>query len=299
MSKNIPASVMGRLKNIARELNIAYNLVLQLYVQERLLYRISQSSYKNNFILKGGLLLYSMDEFKGRPTKDIDFLLKDQSNDSQNIEQLIKEIIEIEAEDGVLFKTDQIKSNSIIEGADYKGQRIKIIGLIGKAEIHLQIDIGFGDPVIPEPVKIKYPGLLDFKEPEIIAYSLETVIAEKFNAMASLALLNSRMKDFYDIFSLMRRKKYDAEILKKSIEKTFKNRNTELDENLIIFSDRFKKDPAKIKQWNLFLNRIAGKDLSFSDVVTDIELFLKPIYNAVVKNQQINSSWDPDKLKWS
>ena len=159
MSKNIAASVMGRLKNISRELNIPFNLAMQLYAQERFLYRLSKSEYKDSFLLKGGLLLYSMDQFKGRPTKDIDFLLKNQNNNPNNIKKIIKKIIKIEVEDGISFDLNKIKSQSITEGADYKGQRIKIVALIGNARVHLQIDIGFGDVVVPEPVKIKYPEL--------------------------------------------------------------------------------------------------------------------------------------------
>jgi len=298
MSKNIAASVMGRLKNISKELNIPFNLAMQLYAQERFLYRLSKSEYKDNFLLKGGLLLYSMDQFKGRPTKDIDFLLKNQNNNPNNIKKIIKKIIKIEVEDGISFDLNKIKSQSITEGADYKGQRIKIVALIGNARVHLQIDIGFGDVVVPEPVKIQYPKLLDFDGPEIIAYSLETVIAEKFDAMISLALLNSRMKDFYDIFQLMFKKKYESEVLKKSIKETLKKRNTKLDSDLLVFSERFKNDPQKNKQWQLFLKRIKKDNLSFDFVVNNIEKFLRPIYNSILSEIEINSTWDPEKLRW-
>ncbi|RCW60332.1 nucleotidyl transferase AbiEii/AbiGii toxin family protein [Halanaerobium sp. ST460_2HS_T2] len=298
MSKNLAASVLGRLKNISKELNIPFNLAMQLYAQERFLYRLSKSEYNDNFLLKGGLLLYSMDQFKGRPTKDIDFLLKKQDNNSANIEKIIKKIMEINVEDGISFDLNKIKSRAIIEGADYKGQRIKIIAMIGNARVHLQIDIGFGDIVVPKPEKIKYPGLLDFDEPEIIAYSLETVIAEKFDAMVSLALLNSRMKDFYDIFKLMSKKQYEAKILRKSIKKTFKKRDTQLDAELIIFSEQFKNDTQKNRQWQLFLKRIKEEDLSFTYVINNIEDFLRPIYVSILQEEEINSTWDPEKLRW-
>ncbi len=298
MSKNLAASVLGRLKNISKELNIPFNLAMQLYAQERFLYRLSKSEYNDNFLLKGGLLLYSMDQFKGRPTKDIDFLLKKQDNNSANMEKIIKRIMEINVEDGISFDLNKIKSRAIIEGADYKGQRIKIIAMIGNARVHLQIDIGFGDIVVPKPEKIKYPGLLDFDEPEIIAYSLETVIAEKFDAMVSLALLNSRMKDFYDIFKLMSKKQYEAKILRKSIKKTFKKRDTQLDAELIIFSEQFKNDTQKNRQWQLFLKRIKEEDLSFTYVINNIEDFLRPIYVSILQEEEINSTWDPEKLRW-
>lgn len=298
MSKNLAASVIGRLKNISKDLNIPFNLTMQLYAQERFLYRLSKSEYKDDFLLKGGLLLYSMEEFKGRPTKDIDFLLKNQDNNSNNIIKLIKEIIKIEAEDGIVFDLTNIKNESIMEGTDYKGQRIKIIALIGNARIYLQVDIGFGDVVVPAPVKIKYPILLDFEQPKITAYSLETVIAEKFNAMVSLALLNSRMKDFYDIHSLMRKKDYQGDILKNSIQKTFKNRNTKIDKSPIIFSDDFQNDPQKIKQWGLFLKRINEKDISYKNIIKNVSDFLEPVYDAIYNENDFSFTWNSKKLKW-
>ncbi|MFN2340529.1 MAG: nucleotidyl transferase AbiEii/AbiGii toxin family protein [Halanaerobium sp.] len=298
MSKNLAASVLGRLKNISKELELPYNLVLQLFVQERLLYRLSKTEYKDNFLLKGGLLLYSMTEFKGRPTKDIDFLLRGLSNKVEDIEKIIKKIAEVEVNDGVSFESNEIKSQTITEGAEYKGQRIKLIALIGQARIHLQIDIGFGDIVVPEAVKIKYPSMLDFDQPNINAYSLETVIAEKFEAMVSLALLNSRMKDFYDINSLMVKKDYSGNLLKQAVQKTFDNRKTSFDKELIIFSDDFKNDQQKIKQWRLFLKRIDKDDISFRYVIENITNFLKPVYDAIYNNDKFNYQWKCQSQKW-
>ncbi|RAK08173.1 putative nucleotidyltransferase component of viral defense system [Halanaerobium saccharolyticum] len=299
MSKNLAASVLGRLKNISKELNLPYNLVMQLFVQERLLYRLSLTEYKDNFLLKGGLLLYSMTEFKGRPTKDIDFLLRGKSNKAQNIEKIIKEIANVKVNDGVRFKSSEIKSQSITEGAEYKGQRIKLIALMGQARIHLQIDIGFGDIVVPEAVNIRYPSLLDFDPPEINAYSLESVIAEKFEAMVSLALLNSRMKDFYDIYTLMKKKDYNGDILKQAVLQTFNTRGTNFDEDLIIFSEDFKNDQQKIKQWQLFLKRMNKNNISFESVIENIKKFLKPIYEAIYNNENFNQIWNPQSQKWS
>ncbi len=150
--KNIPASVMARLKNVSRDLSVPFNLVMQLYIQERLLYRLSLSKYKNKFLLKGGLLLYSMNEFKGRPTKDIDFLAKNISNDLDSIENAIKEICSFDIEDGVNYDLESIITNRIKEDADYQGVRIKIISFIGKAKVHIQIDIGFGDLTYSPPI---------------------------------------------------------------------------------------------------------------------------------------------------
>ncbi|MGM0500861.1 MAG: nucleotidyl transferase AbiEii/AbiGii toxin family protein [Bacillota bacterium] len=299
MSKNLAASVLGRLKNISKELNLPYNLVMQLFAQERLLYRLSLTEYKDNFLLKGGLLLFSMTEFKGRPTKDIDFLLRAKSNKAKNIEKIIKEIAKVKVNDGVSFESSEIKSQSIIEGADYKGQRIKLIALIGQARIHLQIDIGFGDIVVPEAVNIRYPSLLDFDQPDINAYSLESVIAEKFEAMVSLALLNSRMKDFYDIYVLMKEKDYNGDILKQAVDQTFNTRGTNFDKDLIIFTENFKNDKQKIKQWQLFLKRINKDDISFENVIENIKEFLKPVYDAIYKNENFNQTWNSHSQKWS
>lgn len=301
MTKNISASIMGKLKNTAKNLKLPYNLILQLYVQERLLYRISISKFKNNFLLKGGLLLYSINGFKGRPTKDIDFLLNGHSNESSNLEKLFKEIIDIKVDDGVKFDIESLKFDEINKNNKYNGRRIKLTAYIGRAKIFLKIDIGSGDIVVPGPVNIEYPNLLEFERPNIYAYSLESVISEKFEAMVSLASINSRMKDFYDINFLIKKKEYDGEILKKAVNETFNRRNTAINKKPMIFSEQFKNNLDKQKQWNMFLDRI-GNDiqnrLKFSMIINKISKFLQPVYNSIYRKSEFNYIWKINTETW-
>lgn len=296
--KNFPASVIDRLKNISRELKLPFNLILQLYVQERLLFRLSMSKYNNKFFLKGGLLLYSMTKFKGRPTKDIDFLAKNISNNFKNVENIFKEICSIGVNDAVQFDTETIQIQNIKEDADYGGIRLKIIAYIGQARVHLQIDIGFGDIVIPKPVKIRYPVLLNLESPELNVYSFESVIAEKFEAMISLASLNSRMKDFYDIYMLLNKRDFDGRVLQEAFYETFQRRGTILEKDIEIFTHEFVIDSARNKQWNIFLNRIGKNNLKFKNIMEDIKKFTWPVYNTILKEDEFLYQWDSQKNEW-
>jgi predicted nucleotidyltransferase component of viral defense system len=204
--RNMDASVKARLKNITKEYKKTFNLILQLYMQERLLYRLSVSEYKDNFILKGGLLLFSMSEFTGRPTRDIDFLAYQILNDMENIKEVFKNICKVEYNDGVVFDSNSVSIEEIKKEEEHGGIRVKLTGYLGKAKEMLWVDIGFNDIVVPEVITANYPVLLDMDYPKIKMYSFESVVAEKFEAIVSSGELNSRMKDFYDIFILLSEK---------------------------------------------------------------------------------------------
>jgi predicted nucleotidyltransferase component of viral defense system len=237
--KNIDISVKARLKNIARNQGKTFNLILQLYMQERLLYRLSISRYNKNFILKGGLLLFSMSGFKGRPTRDIDFLALEISNDMENIKRVFKKICSIEFEDGIKFDSNNISVELIMKRADYRGIRLRIIGYLGKAKEMLWVDVGFNDVALPGIIKANYPVLLEMDYPRVNIYSLEFVVAEKFEAIISLGELNSRMKDFYDIYILLSAKKLNKDLLKEAIESTFKQRGTDIKKVNQVFNNEF------------------------------------------------------------
>ncbi|GAB6137981.1 nucleotidyl transferase AbiEii/AbiGii toxin family protein [Halanaerobaculum tunisiense] len=235
MTKNIEASIKDRLLNIAKSEGINFNQILLLYFHERLLYRLSKSKYKSNFFLKGGILILSSTDFKTRPTKDIDFLAQNISNDPADIKNVFQKICQIKCNDGVEFDPQSITAEVITEGAEYEGIRINITSYLGSARKKLQLDIGFGDAIVPNPQKLDYPGLLDLKRPKINAYSLESVIAEKFESMLSLSLINSRMKDFYDIYTIANSKPFDGRVLQEAITTTIQKRGAPLE-----------KDPVKI-----------------------------------------------------
>jgi predicted nucleotidyltransferase component of viral defense system len=281
--KNIDVSVKARLKNIARNQGKTFNLILQLYMQERLLYRLSISRYNKNFILKGGLLLFSMFGFKGRPTRDIYFLALKISNDMENIKKVFKEICSIEFEDGIKFDSNNISVELIMKRADYRGIRLRIIGYLGKAKEMLWVDVGFNDVTIPGIIKANYPVLLEMDYPRVNIYSLEFVVAEKFEAMVSLGELNSRMKDFYDIYILLSAKKLNKDILKEAIKSTFQQRGTDIKKVNQVFNNEFIIDNNRINQWKLFLKKIDHQNLEFEYIMNTIKKFMLPICKNIIR----------------
>jgi predicted nucleotidyltransferase component of viral defense system len=283
--RNMDASVKARLKNIAKEYKKTFNLILQLYMQERLLYRLSVSEYKDNFILKGGLFLFSMTGFTGRPTRDIDFLAYQISNDMESIKEIFKNICKIEYNDSVVFDSNSVLVEEIRKEAEYKGVRVKLTGYLGKAKEMLLVDIGFNDIIVPEVITADYPVLLGMDCPKIKMYSFESVVAEKFEAIVSLGELNSRMKDFYDIFILLSEKKFNRDILQNAIVETFKRRGTDILKFDQVFNKEFIEDNNRINQWKLFLKKISHQNIEFEYVMDAIKKSLLPIYNNIKKEK--------------
>jgi len=252
------SSIKNRLKNISQKMARDYNFVLQLYFQERFIYRLSISEYKNNFILKGGLFIFIFSKNSFRPTKDIDFLGYKVSNDIKEIETIFKSIAEIPVDDGIIFKTDSIKTEIIKEGADYEGIRFKISGFLGNIKQPIIIDIGFGDKITPMAKEFTYPILLENQEPVLFSYNYETVIAEKIEAICKLGVATSRMKDFYDINFIFEKYDLDSETIKNAINNTFINRGT--DKSLF---NNLKNDSLwnnQEKMWSAFQNKIRNKN---------------------------------------
>jgi hypothetical protein len=197
---NTAESVKARLKKIAVAENKPFNYILMHYFIERLLYRLSVSPYAGNFILKGGLLLYTVFNNKARTTRDIDLLAEKIGNTPDELLRIFTEIARLPGGDAVSYDTKTITVERIKEDADYEGIRLKLTGYLDRSCHVLQFDIGFGDVVIPKPVMMTYPSLLDMEAPRLKAYTLESVIAEKFQAGVYLAEANGRMKDFYGHF---------------------------------------------------------------------------------------------------
>jgi hypothetical protein len=201
-------------------------------------------------------------------------------------------------DDGVVFNPD-IKVSKIMESADYDGIRVKIVALLDRTKIPVQVDIGFGDTVYPAIQTISYPTLLTLEDIQVNAYSIESLIAEKFDAMLTLAQANSRMKDFYDIFYLRSMYKFDGKILQKAIMLTLKSRENFLEPNPVVFEDAFGQDREKNIQWKAFLKRIKnGLDLKFEEVNTSNRDFLLPVYSAILNAEDYCFSWDPIHAIW-
>ena len=293
-------SIKARLKNEANINKKNFDYLLLHYLIERLLYRLSISPYANNFILKGGLLLYTILNERGRTTKDVDLLAKNIENTHSELGRIFTEIASIPVKDAVAFDTKNITVESIKEDAEYQGIRIKFTAYLEKSRHVLQFDIGFDDVIVPHPVEMLYPTLLNMDSPRLKAYSLESVIAEKFQAIVYLADLNSRMKDYYDIFELSRHCDFNGSNLSEAIKQTFKNRKTEFNPEPIVFNDDFPLLTEKQKQWQAFLRRTGIKNTpnDFSIVVSGIKEFLQPVYEVLANNNMFLGQWDKEKSMW-
>ena len=226
--KNLPESVLQRLKNQAKVTQRRTDELLRYYAMERFLYRLSISKYHSNFFLKGGLMLKAWGISNHRPTLDID-LLGRSSNNLNDLKEVIEDIcLQVAFSDGITYETSTINVSEIQVDGEYQGARIFLRATLHSAKIPLQLDIGFSDVIFPEPVFLTYPVILEFPAPNLQGYTHESVIAEKFEAMMKLGLVNTRMKDFYDIWILQKTLPFDGESLHNAIQATFNHRQTTL-----------------------------------------------------------------------
>jgi predicted nucleotidyltransferase component of viral defense system len=294
--KDIGASVRARLLTIARNSRRDFDAVLLQYFQERFLYRLAQSPYRRHLILKGALLFLAYDMSLLRPTRDIDFLGTSTSNDLEEISGLIAAIARLEDTDGVVFLPETIQVERITEDADYAGIRVKLEARLTAARKVLQLDIGFGDVVVAGPVAMDFPVLLeDQGQPNLLVYSRESAIAEKFEALVSLSLLTSRMKDIYDILHLAQREPFALSTLREAIRATFTRRATRLEERRVIFSPRFTANADKAGQWSAFLRRSRlESDLTLAEAMARLEAFVAP----VCAEQVDIATWNPGAWCW-
>lgn len=281
---NVTMSVRNRLLNIRNsEPGVQYMQILIRYIQERLLYRLSMSMYRDNFCLKGSALLFAYEKFKARPTKDIDFSGNRISRDKEIIKGAFQEICSIECpEDAIVFDcgNDDIIVEDITLDKEYNGVSVFVTAHLGSAAIPFSIDVGFGDIIIPGPQELDYPLILDdMPAVNINACSLETIVAEKFQTMIDRAVANSRMKDFFDVYTIISSGQLNSEILSEAIISVFKNRGTVYYENHPLFNGEFKNDPVKQIQWNSFLKKIKfNETLSLTNVIDIINKSLYPYW---------------------
>jgi len=300
LNKNNVASIRSILKNIADNEHKPFDFILMLYFAERLLFRMSISKYNEQFILKGGLLLYLIMNEKARVTKDIDLLARDVSGNLDTLRNIFANISIIPSDDAVTYDQNSITAERIKEDANYEGVRIKIIARLGNIQKPLQFDIGFGDLIVPKPEILEYPTLLDMDYPIINTYSKESVISEKFEAMLYLAELNSRMKDFYDIYSLCTGFDFNGEVLYEAVLQTIIRRGTNISAEPTVFDKTFAENKDKSTQWRAFKRRtsVCG-DLEFNEVVDMIGIFLKPIYECILSKRKFIGKWEKDTGRWS
>lgn len=288
---NISASVRQRLLNRALQDGRPFNELLQYYAMERFLYRLSLSAHADRFVLKGALMLRVWRSPQFRPTMDIDMLGRTNREEALILRQ-VRDIMMMDVGmDGLSFDPDSLRTERITEDAEYEGIRVRFLGSLGTARINMQIDIGFGDIVHPGPEMAEMPTMLDFPAPRLLCYSRESAIAEKFEAMVSLGSLNSRMKDFYDIWLLSRQFNFNGKDLAEAVRLTFKQRGTVLPKQIEAFS----RDFAEVKQaqWAAFRKRLQQEHVpvSFQEVTTALGIFLSPIAASISEESKIPKAW--------
>jgi predicted nucleotidyltransferase component of viral defense system len=285
--KDIGKSTRDKLYNLSKKNKLSFQHLIIRYLHERLLYRISVSKYADKFYLKGGALLYTFSlGDMWRYTMDIDFSLHQIDYDRQKVVEAFKEISAFHDDDGVQFDVGSISSRFIRENDIYGGIRIFIETKLDTIQQRLQVDVGFGDSIYPKPIRITYPVLLDnVAIPSIFAYSVETVISEKFHAMIELSEMNSRMKDYFDVYHLIKAECFNREILEEAIRVTFKQRNTYYRDGHELFNIDFANNINRNNAWNSFLKKInQPASLAFPDVMKEITGKLEPIWNKVLKD---------------
>ena len=293
------ASVLAKLKNKAKSSGNSYQQCLQLFFQEEFLRRLSKSDYVFNLVLKGGLFIYTLTNFESRATIDVDFLLREQSNSLTDVKAMIEEIL--------LVPTGNDYINMIAKGYEeispqrkYQGISAQIIGSIKNVRVPFDIDIGVGDIIIPKSERRKINTQLpDFEAPEINTYSLESTIAEKFDAILQRLELTGRMKDFYDIYYLARSFDCEGMKLQSALLETLQRRKTTYGEDSFKRVIQLANDVDMQNKWKYFLKNIKNESIELVDIIGGIRVFLEPVFEAIVGGHEWQKMWACDQKMWT
>ena len=295
---DVAASVLAKLKNKAKASGISYQQCLQLFFQEEFLRKLAASKYKDNFILKGGLFIYTLTNFESRATVDVDFLIRGISNDMKRMDEIIAEILAIPTgNDYITFKS--IPTEPIAANRKYHGISTQITGYIKNVRVPFNVDVGVGDVIVPNPqARTIKTQLENFEAPEIMTYSLESTIAEKLDAILQRFELTGRMKDFYDIYYLSQTFDFDGLKLQTAIKETLSNRGTEYN------ADSFKRvveladDESMQTKWHYFLRTLHNPDIPFSQVMDGIAKFIEPVWGALLQEKDFFKQWTGNNCEW-
>ena len=296
---DIAASVLAKLKNKAKASGISYQQCLQLFFQEEFLRRLAGSKYADNFILKGGLFIYTLTNFESRATVDVDFLMRGLHNDLARMDEIIAEILAVDTgNDFVTFKAG--KTEPIALQRKYHGISTQITGYIKNVRVPFNVDIGVGDVIVPNAQRRNIQTQLDgYEKPEILTYSLESTIAEKFDAILQRFELTGRMKDFYDIYYLSRTFDFDGLKLQTAIQETLQNRGTAYEKDSFDRILALADDPDMQTKWRYFLKTLGNPDMPFADMIEGINIFLLPVWNAIKEENELLDSWHSNGLAWN
>ncbi len=295
MTPNMAASVHQRLLNRARAENRPFNELLQRFAMERFLYRLGQSAYRSGFVLKGAMMLSAWQVLSARPTRDID-LEGHMENSIETVASAMRDICRTPAaDDGLRFDAESVGGERIVEEAEYGGVRARFVGYLGKARIPMQVDVGFGDPLVPAAIPVLLTPILDFPPASVQGYSRESTIAEKYHAMVHLGQLNSRMKDYYDAWSLVGHFPFDGPIVARAIEATVRRRGTPLEREPVGLSPAFAGDAEKRAQWSAFVRRLGPSVTvpTLGEAVHRALAFLAPPTEALLGGQTFALTWAP------
>lgn len=292
-------SVKDRLKNRAAVNGKTMQEELTAYGLERTVYRLSVSEYAERFTLKGGIFLYALfDGEFARATRDIDLLAKNLPNEAESMKKVFEDIFSIECDDAIRYGFDTLEVKNITEFKEYHGVNVSITAFLDRTRIPVSIDIGFGDVIYPNRVKIEFPVLLGMEVPEIYAYSIYSVIAEKFEAIVSLGAANSRYKDFYDIYILADKYNIDGSVLKEAVKETFQHRGTGFDD-IIAFDEVFLEDIIHQSRWKAFLKKKkAMVNVEFGDVIIMVKRLLEPIAQSITNDAEFHLMWNCKSRRW-
>lgn len=292
--RNIPASVRRRLLHLSKQLGEDFNYLLTRYAADRFLYRLSKSAYLNQFIVKGATLFRVWSGEPHRATKDVD-LLGHGDHEVSSLEKIFQEICSIPCEeDGITFQPDTVKGEKIKEDQEYEGVRIKLRSKLETTTVQIQLDIGFGDAVTPKAQEVKFPTILNLPAPSLLIYPRETVIAEKFQAIVALGIMNSRLKDFYDIWFLCQNFEFQGTILGEALKNTFQRRRTPLPTSLpFALTVEFAFDKDKQKQWKSFVDKgqLKTAHVSLPEVIAVLGEFLMPPSLVTAQGEVFNKIW--------
>ena len=296
---DLAASVLAKLKNKAKASGISYQRCLQLFFQEEFLRRLAASKYAENFVLKGGLFIYTLTNFESRATVDVDFLMRGLNNDLVRMDEIIAEILAVPTgNDFVTFKTS--KAEPIALQRKYHGVSMQITGYIKNVRVPFNVDIGVGDIIIPHPERRSIQTQLDgYEKPEILTYSLESTIAEKFDAILQRFELTGRMKDFYDIYYLSRTFDFDGLKLQTAIKETLQNRGTAYEKESFNRVIALADDEDMQTKWRFFLKTLSNPEISFQNIMMGIRRFLEPVWEAILKQDELLAVWHSDHAEWN
>lgn len=291
--RNVSESVLAKLRNKARQDGIELQQLITRYGLERMLYRLSQSAFSGAFLLKGAMLFNLWFDMPHRPTTDVDML----GYGNHGLEQLadiFRQVCGLPCADGIVFDPDTVKAEEIRKDANYEGVRVTFTGLIGRVRCPIQVDIGYGDAVTPGALDVDYPVLLpEMPYPALRAYPKDTVVAEKIEAVTKLAMANTRMKDYFDLWVLSRHTEFDGSVLSQAIHATFQRRRTLAEADPIGLSDDFANDENKLRQWAAFIKKNRLEAPALPETIRQLRDFLRPVLLKVIAQNAFTLHWVP------